>query len=65
MDQQEASFDAIDATRARGELNWKPEHDFDSGIRATVRWYLDNRAWCEAIQVEGRYRRERLGLGGK
>ena len=54
---------AIDATRATGELGWKPEHDFDSGMRATVRWYLDNRAWYEAIQAEGVYRRERLGLG--
>ena len=56
---------AIDATRARDELNWNAEHGFDSGIRATVQWYLDNRAWCEAIQAEGRYRRERLGLGEK
>jgi len=55
---------AIDATRAQDELNWKPEHDFDSGIRETVHWYLRNRAWCEAIQAEGLYRRERLGLGG-
>ncbi len=52
---------AIDATRIRRELGWEPEHDFESGIAETVRWYLAHRAWCEAVQ-SGRYRRERLGL---
>jgi dTDP-glucose 4,6-dehydratase len=53
---------AIDDTRARSELGWEPRHDLASGLRATVRWYLDNRAWCEAVQA-GNYGRERLGLG--
>jgi dTDP-glucose 4,6-dehydratase len=52
---------AIDDTRARTELGWEPRHGFESGLRATVRWYLQNRAWCEAVQA-GRYGRERLGL---
>jgi dTDP-glucose 4,6-dehydratase len=54
---------AIDATRAREELGWKPAHTFESGLEATVRWYLAHDDWCEAVQ-SGRYRRERLGLAG-
>jgi dTDP-glucose 4,6-dehydratase len=53
---------AIDAARIREELGWRPAHDFTSGLAKTVRWYLDHRAWCEAVQA-GRYQRERLGLG--
>ncbi|HEV8579936.1 MAG TPA: dTDP-glucose 4,6-dehydratase [Thermoanaerobaculia bacterium] len=52
---------AIDDAKARGQLAWAPRHDFASGLRATVRWYLDNRAWCEAVQA-GTYGRERLGI---
>ena len=54
---------AIDDTKARTELGWETRHDFASGLRATVRWYIDNRPWCEAVQA-GKYGRERLGLGG-
>jgi dTDP-glucose 4,6-dehydratase len=53
---------AIDATKIREELGWRPRHDFDAGLERTVRWYLENRPWCEAVQA-GRYSRERLGLG--
>jgi dTDP-glucose 4,6-dehydratase len=53
---------AIDATKIRQELNWKPSHDFSRGMEATLHWYLDNRAWCEAVQAEAYYHRERLGL---
>lgn len=52
---------AIDARKIRNELGWQPQCDFASGLRQTVRWYLDNRAWCDAVQ-SGRYGRERLGL---
>jgi len=52
---------AIDPSKIEAELGWKAEHDLDSGIAATVRWYLSHRDWCEAVQAEGRYRRERLG----
>ncbi len=52
---------AIDATRIRTELGWQPRHDFESGLRATVEWYITHRDWCEQVQA-GRYDRERLGL---
>ena len=52
---------AIDASKIAKELNWTPIETFDSGIRKTVQWYLDNRAWCQHVQ-DGSYQRERLGL---
>jgi dTDP-glucose 4,6-dehydratase len=52
---------AIDASKIRAELGWAPRHAFEAGLRETVRWYLANRPWCEAVQ-SGKYRRERLGL---
>ena len=55
---------AIDANKIRVELGWRPRHDFDSGLEETVRWYLGNREWCEAVQA-GRSARERQGLGTK
>ncbi|MCS6899213.1 MAG: dTDP-glucose 4,6-dehydratase [Myxococcales bacterium] len=55
---------AIDATKIRRELGWTPTHSFPVGLRATVRWYLDNRSWCDRI-TSGVYRRERLGLGSE
>ena len=54
---------AIDASKIRRELGWAPRHAFEDGLRETVRWYLANRLWCEAVQ-SGSYRRERLGLPG-
>jgi dTDP-glucose 4,6-dehydratase len=53
---------AIDDSRVRSELGWRPEHDFVTGLAATVRWYLAHRDWCREVQA-GTYRRERLGLG--
>jgi dTDP-glucose 4,6-dehydratase len=53
---------AINAAKIRRELGWSPKHQFEEGLAATVRWYLDHRDWCAAVQ-EGRYGRERLGLG--
>lgn len=52
---------AIDASKIRTQLGWKPQHAFDSGMDATVRWYLGNRVWWEAVQSGG-YQGERLGL---
>ncbi len=53
---------AMDAGKIRRELGWLPEETFESGLRKTVRWYLDNRAWCERV-LSGAYRGERLELG--
>ena len=55
---------AIDATRVRTELGWKPRHPFEEGLRATVHWYLAHVDWCTAVQ-SGHYERERLGLDSK
>jgi dTDP-glucose 4,6-dehydratase len=52
---------AIDAGRIRRDLGWSPAHDLESGLDATVRWYLANADWCAAIQNE-RYQRQRLGM---
>jgi dTDP-glucose 4,6-dehydratase len=52
---------AIDASKIRRELGWSPRYTFEAGLEATLRWYLDNRAWCQAVQARGDYRRERLG----
>jgi dTDP-glucose 4,6-dehydratase len=51
---------AIDASKLKDELGWGPAHTFESGIRATVQWYLDNEAWVEGI-LDGSYKLERLG----
>jgi dTDP-glucose 4,6-dehydratase len=51
---------AIDGSKIRGELGWAPAHDFADGIARTVRWYVEHRDWCLAVQ-SGRYGRERLG----
>jgi len=51
---------AIDASKIAKELNWQPEETFESGIRKTIQWYLDNQAWCKNVQ-DGSYQRQRLG----
>nr|WP_233993191.1 dTDP-glucose 4,6-dehydratase [Thiomicrorhabdus sp. Milos-T2] len=51
---------AIDASKIERELGWKPVETFESGIRKTVQWYLDNQLWCKHVQ-DGSYQRERLG----
>ena len=53
---------AIDASKIRRELGWAPRHQFEDGLMATARWYLEHRDWCEQVQ-SGRYDRQRLGLG--
>jgi dTDP-glucose 4,6-dehydratase len=52
---------AIDASKIRDELGWQPSVTLDEGLRHTVAWYLDNRAWWQAIQARG-HKLERLGL---
>ncbi|MBA6420846.1 dTDP-glucose 4,6-dehydratase [Pseudomonas sp. 5Ae-yellow] len=51
---------AIDASKIKCDLDWQPEETFESGIRKTVQWYLDNLDWCRRVQ-DGSYQRERLG----
>lgn len=53
---------AIDAGKIERELGWAPRETFESGLRKTVQWYLDNQTWCARVQ-DGSYQRERLGLG--
>ena len=50
---------AIDSSKIATELGWKAKHDFESGMKETIRWYLDNRDWCAA--VSDTYSRRRLG----
>ncbi|MGO8689529.1 MAG: dTDP-glucose 4,6-dehydratase [Thermoguttaceae bacterium] len=52
---------AIDAAKIQSQLSWRPQHDFPSGLRRTVQWYLDNPRWVQRVS-SGAYQRERLGL---
>ena len=54
---------AIDATKLETELGWRAQESFDTGLRRTVRWYLDRRDWWEPLRA--RYSGERLGLASK
>ncbi|MCM8857216.1 MAG: dTDP-glucose 4,6-dehydratase [Candidatus Thiodiazotropha sp.] len=53
---------AIDASKLERELGWTPQETFETGLRKTVSWYLDNTAWCQRV-LDGSYRGERLGQG--
>ena len=52
---------AIDAAKIEKELGWTPQETFETGIRKTVEWYLNNLDWCRRVQ-DGSYQRERLGV---
>lgn len=52
---------AIDAAKIQNELGWTPTETFETGIRKTVEWYLNNLDWCRRVQ-DGSYQRERLGV---
>lgn len=52
---------AIDASKIHSDLGWAPQETFETGIRKTVMWYLNNLDWCQHIQT-GSYQRQRLGL---
>lgn len=54
---------AIDASKIQAELGWVPEQTFETGIRQTVQWYLDNKQWWERV-LNGDYRLGRLGEQG-
>ncbi|PJO77602.1 dTDP-glucose 4,6-dehydratase [Neisseria brasiliensis] len=51
---------AIDAAKIGRELGWQPQETFESGIRKTVEWYLNNQTWWSRV-LDGSYNRERLG----
>jgi dTDP-glucose 4,6-dehydratase len=53
---------AIDASKIARELGWRPTDTFETGLRKTVEWYLENQEWASRVQ-SGAYRGERLGLG--
>ena len=52
---------AIDCSKIQTRLDWRPRETFESGLRKTVRWYLDNRPWWQAIR-NGAYQGQRLGI---
>jgi len=52
---------AIDAAKIQKELGWLPKETFPTGIRKTIKWYLDNREWWQNIQAK-KYQQQRLGL---
>ena len=52
---------AIDASKIQKDLGWVPMETFETGLRKTVQWYLDNIKWCQHVQ-DGSYQRQRLGV---
>ena len=54
---------AKDASKIKKELNWMPEESIESGIEKTIKWYLNNMTWVEAV-TENNYNLERLGISG-
>jgi dTDP-glucose 4,6-dehydratase len=51
---------AIDASKIERELGWVPAESFDTGIRKTVKWYLNNEHWWKRV-MSGEYKLERIG----
>jgi dTDP-glucose 4,6-dehydratase len=54
---------AIDASKIQNDLGWTPQETFETGLRKTVVWYLENTEWVKHVQ-DGSYQRERLGVAG-
>jgi len=50
---------AINAEKIQRELGWQAKIGFEAGIRETVRWYLENRDWCESVEADGSQRERR------
>jgi dTDP-glucose 4,6-dehydratase len=53
---------AIDAGKIQSQLGWTPSETFETGLRKTVQWYLDNEEWTQRV-MDVSYRGERLGAG--
>ncbi|HXV36982.1 MAG TPA: dTDP-glucose 4,6-dehydratase [Myxococcota bacterium] len=47
---------AVDATKIRRELGWRPKLGFEARLRETIRWYLDNPRWCASVESDGSQR---------
>lgn len=52
---------AIDASKIQKDLGWVPQESFETGLRKTVQWYLENQEWCNRV-LDGSYKLERLGV---
>jgi dTDP-glucose 4,6-dehydratase len=52
---------AVNAQKIQKELDWSPTETFDTGIRKTVDWYLENQSWCRST-MDDTHRYERLGV---
>jgi len=52
---------AIDFHKLQGELGWQPLENMESGLRKTVKWYLENQSWCKQVTLD-KYDRQRLGV---
>lgn len=52
---------AIDTKKIKSELGWDQDHDFEQGLRETIKWYLENGQWVEAVS-QRKYQGERLGI---
>lgn len=55
---------AIDATKIQNELGWTPMETFETGLKKTIEWFLNNKQWWQSI-LDGTYQTQRLGLKGK
>ena len=53
---------AIDSTLIQEELGWRPKHSFDSAIKKTINWYLNNRNWCDRVSNNANYYGNRIGI---
>ncbi len=51
----------IDPSKIQTQLGWQPDHSFETGLKKTIQWYVDNREWCEVVTKQS-YIGERLGL---
>ena len=53
---------AMDVSKIRADLGWEPSQNFETGLRQTIQWYLDNQDWWKALQQKQIYEQERLGV---
>ena len=53
---------AIDSSKIQNELNWIPSETFETGLRKTVKWFIENNSWYERI-LSGEYKLDRMGKG--